>query len=285
MADIKGPGIRTGMLESPIAYHTGEKFKIYTDQYQHDIKSLFCDYAALSAKESEGWVRKWWIIKIDGIMDAKVLEKGTGYVEVEALNDYVVGSRRHINLPKVNVKLPNLTEKDRQDILFAIQAGFNYIALSFARTGEAVQELRDFLDANGGKKIKIISKIENEEWVKNITSITAKSDMVMVARGDLGTELPIQQIPLHQRNIIQVAKKKNKKAIVATEMMESMIHNPTPTRAEVHDVYMAVIEDADYVMLSWETAVGEHPIECVEKMEDIIKEAKKTYKKLGKRFI
>lgn len=96
-------------------------------------------------------------------MDAKVLEKGTGYVEVEALNDYVVGSRRHINLPKVNVKLPNLTEKDRQDILFAIQAGFNYIALSFARTGEAVQELRDFLDANGGKKIKIISKIENEE--------------------------------------------------------------------------------------------------------------------------
>lgn len=285
MADIKGPGIRTWMVAAPISYHTGEKFKIFTNQYQNDIKSLFCDYLALSAKESEGWVRKWWIIKIDGIMDAKVIEKGKDYVEVEALNDYVVGSRRHINLPKVNVKLPNLTEKDKEDILFAISAGFDYIALSFARTGAAIQELRDFLDAHGGKKIKIISKIENEEWLKNIKPIADKSDMVMVARGDLGTELPIQEIPLHQRNIIQVTKKKHKKAIVATEMMESMIHNPTPTRAEVNDVYMAVIEDADYVMLSGETAMGEHPVACVEKMEDIIKEAKKTYKKLGKRFI
>jgi len=210
------------------------------------------------------------IIKIDaGLFQVKVLEKWPDFILVQALNDFTVGSRRHVTLPGVHIQLPSFTAKDKQNVLYAIEAGFEYVALSFVRSAHDMQELRTFLDSYDGQHIKIIAKIENEEGIKNIASIAKVSDMVMVARGDLWTELPIENIPVYQLEIIRAVRNANKKVIVATEMLESMIHNPLPTRAEVNDIFYAVIEGADYVMLSWETAVGGYPVECVEMMKKV----------------
>lgn len=166
------------------------------------------------------------------------------------MNNFVVGSRRHLNLPGVRIKLPGLTERDKANVLFAIQEKFDYVALSFVRKTDDVIELRNFLKANGGGQIKIIAKIENQEGVDNVNTIIDASDMIMVARGDLGTELPVEMIPIHQMNIVKECKIKNTPVIVATQMLESMISNPVPTRAEVSDIFYAVREGAEYVMLS-----------------------------------
>ena len=191
------------------------------------------------------------IVKIDaGLLEVEVLEKGSGYIVVKALNGFVVGSRRHINLPGIHYNLPGITQKDKENVLFAIKEKFNYVALSFTRKADDVIELRNFLKANGGENIKIIAKIENQEGVDNIHAIIDASDMIMVARGDLGTELPVEMIPIHQMNIVKTCKIKNTPVIVATQMLESMISNPIPTRAEVSDIFYAVREGAEYVMLS-----------------------------------
>ena len=191
------------------------------------------------------------IVKIDaGLLEAEVIEKGAEYIVVKSLNDFVVGSRRHINLPGIHYNLPGITARDKENVLFAIKEKFDYIALSFTRKSEDVVELRNFLKANGGDGIKIISKIENQEGIDNIEGIIDVSDMIMVARGDLGTELPVEVIPGHQMHIIKSCKIKNTPVIVATQMLESMINNPIPTRAEVSDIFYAVREGAEYVMLS-----------------------------------
>ncbi|MCX6822950.1 MAG: pyruvate kinase [candidate division SR1 bacterium] len=271
LLDAEGPGIRTGVLKTNIDYKTGEQFKIYVDGKQHESKSLLCDYIHLPDDVKVGG-----IMKIDaGLFKVKILETHPEYISVEAQNDFSVGSRRHINLPGVHVHLPSFTDKDKKDVLFAIQSNFDFVALSFVRSADDMIELRKFLNDNGGSHIKTIAKIENEEGITNVSEIAAASDMIMVARGDLGTELPIENIPLYQIEIIQKTKLQNKKVIVATEMLESMIHNPSPTRAEVNDVFYAEIEGADYVMLSGETAVGEHPVECVDMMKKIIDSAEK----------
>lgn len=191
------------------------------------------------------------------------------------MHTFTVGSRRHVNLPGIHYNLPGITQRDKQNILFAIQQKFAYIALSFTRKAEDIQELRAFLLANGGEQIQIIAKIENQEGIDNVTAIIDASDMVMVARGDLGTELPVEMIPMHQMNIIKSCKIKNTPVIVATQMLESMISNPVPTRAEVSDIFYAVREGADYVMLSGETAIGKYPIQCIQVMNKVIAEAQK----------
>ena len=204
-------------------------------------------------------------------MQVKRIEKT--YIEVEAQNDFIVGSRRHINLPGVHVHLPSFTDKDKTDVLFAIQKGFDYVALSFVRSPDDMHELRKFLRTHGGAHMRIIAKIENQEGLDNCEDIAQASDLVMVARGDLGTELDIRNIPQYQLRIIAASKNNSKKVIVATEMLESMITNASPTRAEVSDVFYAVVEGADYVMLSGETAVGQYPIQTVEMMKKIIQSA------------
>jgi len=271
LLDTEGPEIRTGFLETPISYAIWDIFKIYTKESERDPRGLFCDYQSLSDD-----VKIWGIVKIDaGMLEAEVLEKGSGYIVVKSLNNFVVGSRRHLNLPGVHYNLPGITERDKENVLFAIKENFAYIALSFTRKADDVIELRNFLKANGGEKIKIVAKIENQEWVDNISSIIDASDMVMVARGDLGTELPVEMIPIHQMNIVKSCKIKNTPVIVATQMLESMISNPIPTRAEVSDIFYAVREGAEFVMLSWETAVGKFPIECIQVMNKVIQQAEK----------
>ena len=163
---------------------------------------------------------------------------------------FVVGSRRHINMPGVHYKLPTLTKKDFEDIAYAIKLKISYIAVSFTRSAKDIQTLRNFLKKNKGDQIQIIAKIENQEGIDHIESIIDASDMIMVARGDLGAELPVETIPAHQMEIIKRCKIKNTPVIVATQMLESMIFNPVPTRAEVSDIFYAVREGAEYVMLS-----------------------------------
>lgn len=271
LLDTEWPEIRTGYLATPIQYITWDIFNIYAKEDHGDPKWLFCDYQSLSDDVKIGQY-----IKIDaGLLEVEVLEKKPGYIIVKALNNFLVWSRRHLNIPGIHYNLPGITERDKQNVLFAIQEKFEYIALSFTRKTEDVVELRNFLIANGGAAIKIIAKIENQEGIDNIESIIDASDMIMVARGDLGTELPVEKIPAHQMNIIKSCKIKNTPVIVATQMLESMITNPIPTRAEVSDIFYAVREGAEYVMLSGETGVGKYPIECIKVMNKVIEEAEK----------
>lgn len=271
LLDTEGPEIRTWYLEIPISYMVWEIFKIYTNESKRDPKWLFCDYPSLVEDVKIGG-----IIKIDaGLLEVEVLEKGSEYIVVKSLNNFVVGSRRHLNMPGIHYNLPGITTRDRENVLFAIKERFDYVALSFTRKADDVIELRNFLKANGGENIKIIAKIENQEGIDNVNSIIDVSDMVMVARGDLWTELPVETIPVHQMNIIKSCKIKNTPVIVATQMLESMINNPIPTRAEVSDIFYAVREGAEYVMLSWETAIGIYPIECIRVMNKVISEAEK----------
>ena len=272
LLDTAGPEIRSGYLETPISYSIWEIFMIYTDESKRDDKWLFCDYPSLVDDVKIGG-----IVKIDaGLLEVEVLEKWSEYIKVKALNNFVVGSRRHINLPGIHYNLPGFTDTDKKNVLFAIQENFDYIALSFTRKADDVVQMRNLLQANDGEHIKIIAKIENQEWIDNISAIIDVSDMVMVARWDLGTELPVETIPMHQMNIIKTCKIKNTPVIVATQMLESMMTNPIPTRAEVSDIFYAVREGAEYVMLSWETAVGKYPLECIKVMNKVISEAEKN---------
>lgn len=271
LMDTSWPEIRSGFLQSPITYEEGETFKIFIDENKSESKSLFCDYPYLVQDLSV-----WSIIKVDAwLLEVEVTGKGEDYLIVKSRNSWVVGSKRHINLPWVHYKLPALAEKDIEDVLFAIQAKFDYIAMSFVRTKQDIADLRKILADNNDTNIKIIAKIENEEWVENTDDIIEVSDMVMVARWDLGTELAIESIPMHQMNIVKKCKLKNTPVIVATQILESMINNPIPTRAEVSDIFYAVIEWADMLMLSWETAIGKYPIQCVEIMKKVIEQAEK----------
>ncbi|MFA5747901.1 MAG: pyruvate kinase [Candidatus Absconditabacterales bacterium] len=273
LLDTEGPGIRTGFLSQAISYETGDEFKIFTDEklITAGEKNLFCDYPFLIQDVYEGGT-----IKIDsGLFEVTVMQKGSDYILVKAKNNFLVGSRRHINLPGVTLKLPTIGDKDKEDVLFAIKNKFEYIDMSFTRSKQDVKDLRVFLAENEGEHIKIISKIESQEGVDNVNEIIDASDMIMVARGDLGTELPIETIPGIQMNIVKKCKQKQKKVIVATQMLETMITNRIPTRAEVSDIFYAVLQGADYVMLSGETAVGKYPISCVKIMNKVIVEANK----------
>lgn len=271
LLDTEWPQVRTWILNTPITYKKWEKFRIVGKEKKRGDRDLLCDYPQLIKDAKIGT-----IIKIDsGLLDLKVIEKGSESLVVKALMPFTVGSRRHVNTPWVHYKLPTITPKDFDDILFAIQNKFSYIAVSFTRSKKDIQILREFLKKNKGSKIKIIAKIENQEGIDAIEDIVDISDMVMVARWDLGTELPVEKIPMYQMDIVKVCKIKNTPVIVATQMMESMMTNPVPTRAEVSDVFYAVRDGAEYVMLSWETAIGEYPIECIKVMNKVINEAKK----------
>ena len=271
LIDTAWPQVRTWVLEKSIQYNVGEKFRIVAKENKRGDRDLLCDYPPLIKDAKIGT-----IIRIDsGLFDVKVVEKWSESLVVEALTSFTVWSRRHINTPGVRYKLPTLGKSDVSNIAFAVKHGFSHIAVSFTRTAKDIQTLRTFLKKNKGDQIKIIAKIENQEGIDNIESIIDASDMIMVARGDLWAELPVETIPVHQMEIIKRCKIKNTPVIVATQMLESMISNPVPTRAEVSDIFYAVREGADYVMLSWETAVGEYPLECIQVMNKVIKEAQK----------
>lgn len=271
LLDTEWPQVRTWMLKTPIDYVMWEKFRIVSKENKRGDRDLLCDYPLLIKDAKIGT-----IIRIDsGLLDVKVIEKWSESLVVEALTTFTVGSRRHINTPGVHYKLPTLSKKDFEDVSFAIKNKFVYIAVSFTRSKKDIQELRNFLKKNTWNQIKIIAKIENQEGIDHLQDIIDVSDMIMIARGDLWAELPVETIPAHQMNIISSCKIKNTPVIVATQMLESMISNPVPTRAEVSDIFYAVREGADYVMLSWETAVGKYPLECINVMNKVITEAEK----------
>lgn len=195
------------------------------------------------------------------------------FLEVVALNDAVIGNRRHVNLPGIRLKMPGITDKDKADVKFAVEESMDFIAMSFVRSRANVEELRNYLKDLGAEHIKIISKIENQEGIENLAEIIEASDGIMVARGDLGIEVPIEKLPTYQSNIVRDSRAQGKFVIIATHLLESMIENPFPTRAEVSDIYNSVMQRADSVMLSGETAAGKYPIQSVKVMSATIVEA------------
>lgn len=281
LLDTKGPDIRTGVRETPLKVKEGEIFNIYVDQSKLTQDSdIYCDYPNIITDLPVGYQ----IVVDSGAALAEVVEIFDDHIAVKSSADVEIGSRRHLNLPGMKIKLPSLIEKDKVDILFGIKAGIAYVAASFIRTGENVKEIREFLDQNGGAHVKIISKVENQEAIENLEDIVKYSDGVMVARGDLGIEMPIHTLPVYQKEIIDMCFKYGKPVIIATELMKSMVNNPFPTRAEVSDVYNSVIMRADSVMLSDETAVGKYPVQSVEYMGRTVSEAEKTTKNKHKDF-
>ncbi|NDK19644.1 pyruvate kinase [Candidatus Gracilibacteria bacterium] len=271
LLDTKGPEIRTGDLKSKIQFEKGDVIKIYTDisKFSNDSMSLFCDYISLVEDVNIGQ-----IIRIDsGLFDVEVVEKTSDYIRVIALNSCLIGSRRHVNLPGVKLRLPGITGQDKKDVLFSIEEGYDFIAMSFVRNCSNVEELRNLLSEHNASHIKIISKIENQEGIENLDEIIEASDGVMVARGDLGIEVPIEKLPVYQLEIVKKSMTQGKFVIVATHLLETMIENPFPTRAEVSDIFNCVRQCTDCTMLSGETTIGKYPIKTVEMMTAVINEA------------
>ncbi len=265
LLDTQGPEIRTGVLEQPMELQSGEVVTLTVrDPELVEKKSIFVNYDEIVDVVDVGR-----IVTVDnGLLNFEVLEKKDHQLRCRVVDGGVLGSRKHVNLPGVRVNLPAITKKDREDIAFGIAHDVDYIALSFVRSPDDVLELREFLGAKQNT-IKIISKIEDQEGVTHIHDIVRLSDGVMVARGDLGIETDIADLPNVQRRIVHSSAQWGKRCIVATHLLESMVDNPIPTRAEVTDVANAIYEGVDAVMLSGETSVGNYPVRCVEQLSAI----------------
>jgi len=260
LLDTQGPEIRTGTLTDELNLHKGDVISV-TARGEGDVEasSININYEDLINDVAVGDT-----ITVDnGLINLEVLSKEDRLMKCRVIDGGVLGSRRHVNLPGVRVNLPAITEKDKRDIQFGIEQEVDFIALSFVRNAEDVHQLRSLLGEQQ-KTTGIIAKIEDQEGVKNVEDIIEASDGIMVARGDLGVEIPIELLPRVQRRIIRHCAERGKRVIVATHMLESMIENPIPTRAEVTDVANAVYEEADAIMLSGETTVGKYPVKCVE---------------------
>lgn len=267
MLDTKGPEIRTGELaQGKVELAAGEKVTLTTDIISGDKDRLSVSHANLPNEVSPGCR----ILIDDGLIQLEVEEKKDTEISCRILNGGTLGSKKSINLPGVSIELPALTDKDREDIIFGIEQKVDYVAASFVRKPQDVLEIRKVLERNGGEHIDIISKIENREGVEKIDRILNVSDGIMVARGDLGVEIPAEEVPLVQKSIIRKCNLVGKPVITATQMLDSMMRNPRPTRAEVGDVANAVFDGTDAVMLSGETAAGSYPIESVKTMFNIV---------------
>jgi len=271
LLDTKWPEIRTKTTNEILDIQVWEEFYITSLDKEKNIdkqntKLLVCDYEYIVLD-----VEIWKIIDIDSwLLKAEVIWKDNSKLICKALNWHKVTSKRHINLPWTKIKLPWITEEDKKDILFWIKQGFDFIALSFVRNKENLSDLKIFLKENNAWFIKIISKIESEEALENIDEIIEKSHWIMIARWDLWSEIPFETLPMVQKMIAEKCKTAWKFFIVATQMLETMITNPIPTRAEVTDIFNAAIQEADATMLSWETAAWSYPIESVIEMSKIL---------------
>jgi len=268
MMDIKGPEIRTGDVEAPIELKVGETFDFTVKpgdrEGGEEIRSVNVNYQDLVNDIHVGDI----VLVDSGLMRFEVLEKDNNHIRCKVLTPGALSSRRHINLPGVKVNLPSFTEKDRLDTLMGIEEGIDFVALSFVREAKDIIQLREFLSTNGSKA-KIIAKIEDQTAIANLDEIIVATDSLMVARGDLGIECPLEDLPVIQRRAVQSCFHHGKPVIIATHTLESMISSPVPTRAEITDVANAVYEKADCVMLSGETTVGKYPLECVQTLEKI----------------
>ena len=273
LLDTKGPEIRIGKFENgEIWLNPGATFTLKTEDIIGNKEQVSITYKNLYNEVSAGTV----ILINDGLIKIKVTEiKGTDIV-CQVIDGGKLTNTKSINIPGMEINLPSPTEKDIEDIKFGIKAGFDCIAASFVRSAQDILNIKKVLQENGGEGIKIIAKIENRQGIDNFDEILEVSDGIMVARGDLGVEIPMEEVPIRQKEFIRKCNRAGKPVIIATQMLESMTHNPRPTRAEVNDVANAVYDMANYVMLSGETATGEYPIECVETMSRICEAVEKA---------
>ena len=269
LIDTKGPEVRTTNVAEPLLYKTGEVVKIFGRpdvDTTHDIINVSYVDIARDLKVGND------ILIDDGALDMRVIDIIGPMVVAQVMNDGVLGAHKSVNIPGRHIDLPALTEKDKHNILFAIEQDIDFIAHSFVRNAQDVKAVQDILDEHHSD-IKIISKIENQEGVDNIDEIIDASYGIMIARGDLGIEVPIEEIPGIQRQIIRKCVMKKKPVIVATQMLHTMINNPRPTRAEVTDIANAIYSRTDALMLSGETASGRYPVEAVQTMARIAEQA------------
>ena len=265
LLDLQGPAIRTGDVVAPVPLATGDlvSFHVPGDPLASP-KSFSVNYPEFAKDIEVGRI----LLVDSGEIRMRVVGKTAARVDCEVLNSGSMGSRRHINLPGVRVSLPALTEKDREDVRVGLELGVDFIAQSFVRDPEDVRELKSLLV--GSPEIPVVvAKIEHQFAVDHFPAIAQEADAIMVARGDLGMECPYEELPIIQRRIVKHCLLHNRPVIVATQMLESMVDNPFPTRAEITDIANAVFEQADAIMLSGETAVGNFPVECVGVMDTI----------------
>ena len=269
LLDTKGPEIRTGVLKDgkKVSLKEGQTFTLTTREIVGDETITHINYSGLNEDVAAG--NK--ILIDDGLIELEVVKVDGTEIVCTVINGGELGEKKGVNVPNVKIKLPALTEKDKEDIRFGIKQGFDFIAASFVRTADCIREIKEMLDAEGSA-IKVIAKIENAEGIENLDEIIAVADGIMVARGDMGVEIPAQEVPHIQKEIIRKCNEACKTVITATQMLDSMIRNPRPTRAEVTDVANAVYDGTDAVMLSGETAMGKYPIDALKMMVSIVEE-------------
>ncbi len=272
--DTKGPEIRTGKFEpNKVELQKGSEFTVYTgEEVIGDTTKCSVTYAGLAQDVVPGNT----ILIDDGLVGLTVKSVDGNKIVCEVQNTGLVGTHKGVNVPGVSIKLPALTAKDEADLKFGCEVGVTMIAASFIRKAEDVLAIRKVLKENGGEHILICSKIENQEGVDNIDSILEASDAIMVARGDLGVEIPVENVPKVQKMIIKKCNEAGKPVVTATQMLDSMMRNPRPTRAEVSDVANAIYDGTDAIMLSGESANGSYPVVAVETMARIAEETEKN---------
>ena len=281
VADLQGPKLRVGKMENgAIQLRKGDVLTFVNKECLGNKDGIYMSYESFARDVKVGEK----VLIDDGRVELLVREKNdVDTVKLEVLYGSALSSKKGVNLPDTNISLPSLTEKDKNDLDFILQYPFNWIALSFVRRAEDIEDLRKHIQ-DKKHAARIIAKIEKPEAITHLDAIIEAADGIMVARGDLGVEVPMERLPMLQKDIINRCIHQAKPVIVATQMMESMIKNPTPTRAEIIDVANAVIDGTDTVMLSGETAIGAHPVKVVEAMNKIIAEAEQQesiyYKRL-----
>ena len=280
LLDTKGPEIRIGKFATGEAYlNEGDTFTLLNEDIDGDNTKVPVTYKNLYNEVTPGTR----ILINDGLIEV-IVEKIEGKdVVCKVQNGGRLTNKKSINIPNSKIQLPSMTEKDKSDILFGIKNGFDYIAASFIRRAEDVVNIKKVLKENGGEYIKVISKIENREGIDNFDEILEVSDGIMVARGDLGVEIPMEEVPIRQKEFIKKCNKAGKIVVTATQMLESMVNNPRPTRAEVSDVANAIYDQTSAIMLSAESAAGKYPIECVKTMNKIARTVEASIK-YWKRF-
>lgn len=283
LLDMQGPEVRTGMLvtgrNEKIQLEDGQKFILVNEDILGDKEKVSVSYKDLYKDLKPGSQ----VLIDDGSIELVVNEVIEKDIHCTVVHANKLGSRKTMNFPNTQVRLPALKEKDIQDLKDGARVGFDYVAGSFVRNVDDVRQIRKVLDENGGKNIKIICKIENQEGIDNIEEIIENSDGIMVARGDMAVEVPFEEVPIVQKEFIKMCNRAGKPVITATQMLESMTQNPLPTRAEVSDVANAVFDRSSAIMLSAESAMGNYPIKCVQTMDRISKKVEGTIK-YWKRF-
>jgi len=271
LQDLQGPKIRIGDLKAPVKIKEGQLITLQSDLKEHKGEELPVQYNTIAQDVKVGDP----VLIDDGKVECVVVEtNGKNRVVLKVLSGDVINSRKGVNLPQTHISEPTITEKDFRDIDFAIKHNVEWLALSFVRTADDVKLLKELIRLKNGVS-KIIAKIEKPEALKNIDDIIKAADGIMVARGDLGVEIPMEEVPAWQKRIIRRCNKQGKPVILATQVMESMIQNKRPTRAEANDVANALVDGADAVMLSGETSVGKYPVEVVNSMARILRSVEK----------